>query len=318
MRKSGPERAPQVKTSLWYDLVYHALAHLPVAAADASSIFDERYVRWSEEQFAACGAGATVPRTLLLDAARMAALYDASEQAFLLHAWPLLWDDRDGFLRDMGTDFAKLTWPDPSRDRLARAIIAGTHPALPDLLRTALWSELRNGFEAVWRKAVAPWAYRGRFARDLASLGDRLPGLREVAWSLSLPLRVHGRLLEPQTGRPMIVVGVADAELGVDESHPVIQGCHEYLVWRVQRVVSAAQPWSTVSGRPGHEAFRSVEDAALTLGARVFRGSEWEGPYEAWLSRLFPDAAPAETAAELAAGTRLSPEMAAAADGLEL
>ena len=315
-----PNRSLSLRVDPWVDLVYHALSHLPVASGDASSLFDERYVAWSARRLAERAPGtAGPPRTLPADAPLMAALVDASPQGFLLHAWPLLWDGLDGFLRTVGTDFESLPWADEERERLAAAIRAHTHPALPDLFRTALWSEVANGFERFWHETVAPRAraYEDAFRRWMGPLAERLPGLRDVAWVLCHPLRTHGRLLQRAAAAPVIAVGVADAELAVAEAHPVMQGCHEHLVGRVQAAdVWAAAPWATVAGRGGYEAFQAVEDAALTVGARRFVGSRWETPYLAWLSPLFPETTPAEAAARLAAGDRLPPEMAAVVDRL--
>ena len=294
-----------MRVDAWHDLVYHALSHLPVASGDASSLYDPRYVEWSDRQFAAEPEEASrPPRTLRADAAVLASLYDASEQGFLLHAWPTLWDDEDTFLTEMATDFAEMVWQDDARARLAAAIAGHVHPALPDLFRTALWGELRNGFEAVWRRAMAPrsQAYRGLFADRVAALAADVPGLDEVEWMLSLPLRVHGRVLTRPDGGPLIVVGVADTELGVEPWQPVMQGCHEHFVWSEQSTAPASEPWATAPGRPGYDGFRAVEDGALTAGAQTFLGSQWEEPYLAWLGRLFPRAPAAETAARLADG----------------
>ena len=101
---------------LWYDVVYHVLSHLPVAADDASCLYDQEYVKWSDRHFT--GPGPT--RTMSPDATLMAELYNASKRGFLLNAWPTLWHDTAAFLRDAATDFDALTWPRPDRRHLAR------------------------------------------------------------------------------------------------------------------------------------------------------------------------------------------------------
>lgn len=295
-----------VAASPWFDLVYHTLSHLPVPADDASSLFDEAYVRWSEKWLGEAGLQAgSMPRTLLLDAALMAELYAASRQGFLLHAWPLLWDDAEAFLREAGTDFEKLPWPTPDRAALAQAIRANTEPPLPELFRTALWSELANGYQAAWQQVVAPRvaAYRCEFLRMLGEITKSLPELGGFSWVLCHPLRRHGRLLERGGAQPFVIVGVADTELGVSLSHPVIQGCHECFVRQARAATSADASWATIPGRPGHEAFQAVERTALSRGARFFLGSAWEGAYLDWLRCVFPAEPPAEVAARLAAGT---------------
>ncbi len=295
-----------VSVSPWHDLVYNALSHLPVPAADASSLFDESYVRWSETRLGGAGLrSGAVPRTLMLDAPLLAALYSASRQGFLLHAWPLLWDDAEAFLRDAGTAFEALTWPTQHRAALAMAIRENVEPPLPELLRTALWSELANCYEAAWRRVVAPrsQACLPEFARLLGEVAARLPELRGFRWVLCHPLRWHGRLLERPGAPPLIAVGVADPELGVPPTHPIVQGCHECFVHRARAAAPAGERWATIPGRPGHEAFDAVETAALGLGARFFVGSSWEGPYLDWLRRFFPGEPPEEAAARLTAGT---------------
>lgn len=292
--------------SPWHDLVYHALSHLRVPADDASSLHSDAYSTWCREHLEAAGLrSGAVPRTLLLDAPLLGELYARSPQGFLLHAWPLLWDGIPGFLAEAGRDLAELSWPTPGRAALAAAIQENTAPPLPELFRTALWSELANGYEDAWRQVVAPRgdAYRGEFLGILGELAQCLPELHSFEWVLCHPLRRHGRLLECPGERSLVVVGVADAELGVPSMHPVLQGCHEAFVRRARLASPGEAPWATVPGRPGHGAFAAVERAALGMGARFFLGSPWEGAYLDWLGFFFPGKAPAEAAARLAAGT---------------
>ena len=309
-----------LRIDAWYDLVCHVLSHLPLDGPDASSLFDEGYVSWCDRRFAERTPGSDpVPRTLLTDAPLMASLYAASKRGALLHAWPLLHDGIDDFRRTAATGFEQLTWTSSHRERLADAIRANTHPALPDLFRTALWSELANGYEMFRKENVVlrSESYREAFVRQLSRLTEDLPGLVDPAWVLSHPLRTHGRLLRPPAAGPIIVVGVADDDLEVAESLPLMQGCHEYFVWKVGSAVPAGEGWSSAVGQPGYEAFRAVEDAALVLGARFFTGSRWEASHRAWLARIFPGSHPARNAARLAAGKMLPPDMAAAVADLE-
>jgi hypothetical protein len=162
------------------------------------------------------------------------------------------------------------------------------HPALPDLLRTALWSEIANGYEPLWERVVRPrtLAYRDRFESHLRELCELLPDLSQAEWVLCLPLRRHGRVLHRGEGPPLIGVGVADGELGVLELHPLMQGCHEFLVWQSPPGDAKGPAWSTVAGRPGHDAFRRVEDAALARGDRLFANTRWQEARHAWRSLL--------------------------------
>ncbi len=198
--------APQSRVCIdpWFDLVYHALAHLPVAAADASTLMDEKYVRWIGAQFARRAAGGVLPpRMLVADAPLMAAAYDASQQGFLLHAWPLLFDRIDTFLESANVDFRQCTWADGEPGRLAAAMQAAMSPVLLDLFRAALVNEVACGYLAIWQEEAAPCAaaYRELFVAELNRLAADLPALGEVTWMLSYPLGAHGRLLRARPAR---------------------------------------------------------------------------------------------------------------------
>ncbi|NQT88857.1 hypothetical protein HQ560_18970 [bacterium] len=278
-------RGMDVRVEPWHDLVYHVLAHLQIHEDDASSLYDDWYVAWAAERFPIHTAPQGLSRTLPRDAGLMARLYDAAPAGYRLHAWPSLWDDVDAFLRDMPTGFHEIEWPNPLRGRLAGGIILNTGAVLPELFRTALWSEWQCGYESVWQSEVRPHseAYRPVFAAHLAEAADRVPGLRERTWVLCHPLRIHGRVLP----NGLILVGVADEELGVGELGPVLQACHEHLVSVFQERLPGEGDWATAPGRDGYDAFMEVEGAALTVGMRVFAGSRWEVAYRVWLGRVF-------------------------------
>ena len=309
---SRPKVSAQINP--WYDLIYHVLSYLPLPEADASTLHDETYVRSCDRWFAEHGPGEQSGRTLPTQAALLARLYANSKRGSLLHAWPLLHAGIDEFLGTARDDFQKLTWPSSQHQRLADAIVTGTEPALPDLFRTALWGELVNGYEVFHKANVAPRAaeYRASFTRQLTELLPDLPALSQPIWVLSHPLRRHGRLLWPSPATAVIVVGVADDELGVTESMPVIQGCHEYFVLKSQSVLAPAEDWSPAVGQAGYEVFQTLENTALTLGARFFADSHWEDAHQAWLRCLFPGTPPTETASRLAAGETLPQAVAAA------
>ena len=307
--------ALDVRISLWYDLVYHVLSYLPLTGPDASTLFDETYVRWCDRWFAKHAAeDGLAPRTVAEDAAILARLYADSERGSLLHAWPLLHDGVNEFRRNIQDDFATLAWSSSQRKVLADEICRDTEPALPDLFRTALWSELVNGYDAFHKERIAPVAeaYRERFTRQLTELASDLPALSQPVWVLSHPLRRHGRLLWPSPATPVIAVGVADDELNVSEPAPVMQGCHEYFVMKAQAAVPAIESGSPAAGGSGHEAFQMLENAALTLGARFFANSPWEEAHQEWLRCIFPAQSPRETAARLAGGEALPKAVAAA------
>jgi hypothetical protein len=280
--------ALQIGADPWYDVVFHALSYLPVPATDASALFDPAYIAWADRRIAgqAPQTGA-IPRSLVEDAALMGSLYAASTRGFLLHTFPLLWDGLEDFLRDMPTAFAEVTWTNPVRRSVAAEMLAGMQPALPELFRTALWAELGNGYQNVWHESVVPRsrAYQHTFMEAIASLAQSLPGLRDVRWILSHPLRTHGRGLIGCQGEKIIAVGVAHPELAVAETHPVIQACHEYFVFEASVGRPARQTFSTKPGQEGHQAFTEVEKAALVSGARFFRHSPWEEAHLRWLAQ---------------------------------
>ena len=307
--------ALRVRISRWYDLVYHVLSYLPLPGSDASTLFDETYVRRCDRWFAEHATGdESAPRTVAEDAAILARLYAVSERGSLLHAWPLLHDGVNDFRRNIQGDFATLAWSSSLRKALADEIRRRTEPALPDLFRTALWSEVVNGYDAFHKERIAPGAeaYRERFTRQLTELAADLPALSQPVWVLSHPLRRHGRLLWPSPATPVIAVGVADDELDVSESAPVMQGCHECFVLKAGAALPAIESGSPAVGQSGHEAFQTLENAALTLGARFFDNSPWEEAHQEWLRCIFPAQSPRETAARLSGGETLPKAVAAA------
>jgi len=211
-----------------------------------------------------------------------------------------------------------LVWLRPESRRLVDDIRSDTQAPLAELFRTAVWGELECGYETFWRNTVSPRArsYSKVFAAQLSNIADELPGLCEPAWMLSPPLRTHGRVLHLTEARPTIIVGTVDEELGVARMHPVIQGCHEYFVWRIQHTAASEQ--STAPNRDGYAGFIAVENAALTAAARFFGQSQWEQPHLTWLGGLFPNARPIEMARRFVRGEFLAPEMTTAVEQLDL
>jgi len=299
-------RLLNVAVDPWPDLVYHALSYLPIPATDASTIFSGKYVAWAELGYSEISpAIQAVPRSLPADAAVLAALYMQSSHGFMLHSLPRLWGSLDEFCGDIARYyispavqqptggknlsrnaaplFDRILWK-PSQAALAASIQRLIQPILPELFCLALWAELKNGYPALWQERTAPrsLAYREQFVNGLLWLSERLPGLREVRWCLSHPLRVHGRCLQMTAGAPIIVVGVADQELGVSDTHPIIQACHEYFVSQTSAQTPGQQLLSTVPGQAGYARFVREETAALELGRQFFTGSSWEPAYREW------------------------------------
>jgi hypothetical protein len=284
LRPPGPRNVIPLRIQPWPDLVYHALSYLAIPAQDSSCLFSSEYVAWFERQLEPVQTGKSgVPRTLTEDSAVLAASSAASEQGYLLHAFPGLWANVDEFLQGVEVPWEQIDWADDHRRRLAAALQAHTRPGLVELFRIALWAEVRNGYLAVWETTILPraQAYQGYFTQAIASLSLELPELQAIRWTLSHPLRQHGRGWVEQAGEKSVAVGVADPELGVPQTHPVIQAVHEYFVL-VASERASIRDFSTVPGRPGYEAFQALETAALDLGARHFEHSAWRPAWEEW------------------------------------
>ncbi len=319
---------PLIRTSPFYDLVFHGLAYLPVDRRDASRLHERRYVKWADQGLGR--GGLAVARTLPGDAERLARLYDAAPGAARLQGFALLHGDVAEFMDSVPHAFAEVPWPHAAARRRAAAFAAAVPLELLELFRIALWSEVRGGF-LQWHRRVFLPQYQHRLAgleADLRTLGKHVPGLDPGQVFASLPLCQHGRLLWPRPDAPHVVVGLAMKELDVPPWTPAFQAAHEHLLGVVTRV--AAPPAEAPTPRPdlpGYAAFRAPEDVALCLGARLFAASPLARQHSDWFRRLLPNTA-AEAAAALyaqyASAERLSPEQqtwlhaAAAALGVSL
>ncbi len=278
-----------IRISPWYDLVFHALACIPLPPEDHSCLYDRNYVRLADARMSDAAVGdAGIGRTLCADAHLIASLYAGSARGHLLQAVPCLWSGIEPFMADINKDFVDLVWPDPVRQRLADSWRNDLLHPLPDLFRTALWSELANGFRQMWQDAVRPRAeaYQAVFEDRLHEIAEAIPDLAGVTWILCHPLRRHGRVFQGGCGvdhKLLIAVGVCDDELDVDQMAPVFQGCHELFVSQVSAATRRPGDFATVPGRTGYAEFYAVENAALRAGATLFTGSRWERSYAAWL-----------------------------------
>jgi hypothetical protein len=291
-----------VTHSAWVDLVIHGLAHLPIDPRDASGLHDQRYVEWAAARL----RGAE--RTLPVDAARLAALYDGARDAHLLHALAVLGDDTADLARTASRPFSELTWPDAGRARLAAQLRARLPEPLVDLFRIALWGEVRAGYLEVREREIGPRYVEAAatFAVEMARLSGRCSCFARSSYCLSHPLRAAGRVFRrPGADEPLVVVGIGDRELGITRRAPVVQAVHETMVTLVQEQLPREA--AVVDCRPdrdGYSAHLGPEVVALGLGARLLARDELALEHEAWLGRLFPGGS-AELAAELArAGLR--------------
>jgi hypothetical protein len=284
-----------VTTSAWVDLVFHGLAHLPVDGRDASGLYDGGYVAWAAARLAG-------ERTLPLDAAKLAELYDRTPAAPLLHALAVLDEDPARLERTAAQAFATLAWAAAGRARLARQLVDALPEALIDLFRIALWGEVRAGYLDLREREVVPrYAERAApFAATMARLGMRCAALVRPTYCLSHPLRGAGRAFHvPGAAGPIVIVGIEDAALGVEPGAPVVQAVHEVMVGLTQdEAPRDAGPAGCRADRAGFAAHLGPEVVALCLGARLLSRGEVARAHEEWLARLYPDGA-AQAAAEL-------------------
>lgn len=226
----------------------------------------------------------------------MAAMYAESDRGYLLNSFAHLWSGIGPFWQQAARPLDAIAWPDERRLRIATALRTALPRELPELFQISLWDELRNGFQRVWRMAIAPrsQAYVERFAYEMEAIVREMPGLDDVRFVLCHPLRRHGRLLSNVRGEPTIAVGVADPHFDVASLHPVMQACHEYFVRESLPSRGTAANYATVPGRNGYEVFSSIEGKALRKGARLFIGSPWQQAYTQWLAIVCPGRSPEE------------------------
>lgn len=286
----------------WLDLVHHTLAHLPVAAHDASSLYCERYISWAEARLP---RPADPRRTLPEDAERLAALYDATPGAHRLQGFAALHEDLEAFVRSARYRLSDLRWPDEKDAERASALTDELGPTLVELFRIALWGEIQAGYvtlhdtyRSVYRTAATS------LSEELTRLQARLAHLDDVDWRLSHPLGHAGRLAwDPKTERRRIIVGVTDPALRVPSWAPLVQGVHEYLLSEVHAELPPGDvepPRDTRQDRPGWSGFFAPELLALCLDARVHRSGATVGPLRQWLARFYP-AGEVDLAPQLAA-----------------
>jgi len=198
--------------------------------------------------------------------------------------FPVLWDSIGEFLKMYGVPFNCIAWPSPDKRRLAAHIQHCLPVPVIDLFRDSLRIVAEAGFEAEWRQAMAfqETSYAPVLKSNIAALSSLIPGLDEAAWLVSLPLCTHGRLVGCYGARPLVCVGVPDAMLGVDVDHPLMQGCHEFFVWRELISRSDSVQADTVVGADGYTAFIEIERRAISKGERILAHGPWRSSYLRW------------------------------------
>ncbi len=277
----------------WIALVHHCLAYLPVSCEDASSLYNEDYIRWAE---AGLPRPADARRTLTQDAERLAALYDATPGAHLLQGFASLHGDVDDFLRTTRFALEDNGWPDHAVAEGVRALARSLGSELVELFRIALWGETHAGYLAL-HDTLRPQlrSAAATLAESLTRLQPRLPNLGDVEWMLCPPLGRAGRLSWSRPhGQRSILVGAAVPELGVPVWAPLLQGVHEYLLSEVHASVDTthrddAPVSDTRPGRPGWSHFFVPELITLCLDCRVHGRGFTAAPLRQWLTRFYPD-----------------------------
>ena len=304
MKAVPPNAGIRLTSSAWCDLVYHTLSLLPTQARDASRLYDAAYVAWTEARWP---DDLRAQRTLPDDAPLLASMIDAAPLAHALQGFVHLHADLPAFLATAPLPFAEIPWPDRQSQQRAAALTRSVPLALIELLRVALWAEERGGYLQLRERFLLAELQAGHDAvvGGLSLAAPWLPGLQQVQWVACHPLRRAGRLLG---GAPLIAIGVPSAALEVPVLWPVLQGCHEFALWRVLRAARTAEAGNPRAGTPGHAQHVAHETMALCLGARLLQAPELRAAHEQWLAQLFPRRPSADLRDWLASGAALLPE----------
>jgi hypothetical protein len=198
--------------------------------------------------------------------------------------FPTLWDSIAGFLETTDTPFQHVCWTSQHRKRIAQRILEYLPLTLIDHFRNSLQQVAEAGFEIEWRQIMAheEASFAPILGSSLHALSSIIPGLAEATWAVSVPLRQHGRLVGCGKAAPWIFVGVANLALEVDEDHPMMQGCHEFLVWRELMSGADSSPISTIAGTEGYAAFIENERRAIAVGDRILENGPWRNAHVRW------------------------------------
>lgn len=271
----------------WTDLVFHVLSFVETVPGDHSSLYSEAYEHWCRLHLSGelQEAGAESRRYL-------SALYREAPRSHILHMFPVLWDSIDGFLGTECIPFGRIAWDSSNRRKIAEHIGDCLSGPLIELFRGSLQAVAKAGFEVEWKRVMAPreLAYAKRLRLGIKELSTVVPNVDEVAWEVSFPLRQHGRSIDCHESPPRICVGVPDAMLGVDEDHPLMQGCHEFLVWRELMSCADSAQADTVDGKEGYATFIQAEMRALSVGQRILGEGPWKNAYLRWKATVCREA----------------------------
>ncbi len=283
-RGGRQDRGGDIRTSAWIDLVFHALACIPLDPGDAAGLRDARYPIWIGRH-----RPASDRRDLLLESAApsLAGLWNRRPRAGALALLVVLHGDSRAFLAGADVAFSELDWPTRVDAALAAGISKACGRELIECFRAGLRAAIRGGYLEVRDRVLAP-LYRRRIpvVRDhLEILASRIGGLDGGHVHCSHPLRRFGRVI-PHAGGPWVAVGLPDTELDVPDWAPGFQACHEVLVARAAGLAgSDAESAATLPGAPGYENHLRTEMLAIAVGARLLSA---EPSYTRWLASCLP------------------------------
>ena len=304
----------EISWSLWSDLVFHVLSHLPISPKDASRLYRREYVEWSEKSFSDYTKES--PRLLKQDAPLIAALYDSSPKAYFLNGFSAFHNSCDDFLKSISLPFAKIKWTTNYLARRAAHLVSQIPENLLEMFRIALWDELRSGYDEIHNREIIP-LYKARKTQIflmLSELSRFITGLDQVQWQISYPLGPYGRLfwIPPATkkiaiGLPSPPVTKSDTQLPLSSWMPMFQGCHEFVLSFVLAKLPR-KPTSTRTDSSEYQGHLEPERLALSVDAGLFYKTDLAGHFQCWLSQFYPEQDPAQVSHSLGSGKLLPPE----------
>jgi hypothetical protein len=256
----------QIDTDPFFDLVAHTFSYLPLG--DNSNLFCPEYIQWANSFLSSHPL-----RTLTQDAELLSSLYKQNPGAYHLQFFSFFYDDLASFEGTLSSE--------PPENELQHL-----PNELTELFRIALWGEIKAGYFRLREEQVLPVVADGfrLFAEALMPLCERWPGLAQVRWRLSHPLRSAGRLWPEKN---LIVVGLPGV-FGVETREVVMQGCHEYFLSEVQRFApdGIASAERALFDDPS---FYGAEITALSIGAICWRGTEFEDLFASFIQDISLD-----------------------------
>jgi hypothetical protein len=268
----------------WIDLVFHVLSFVHTVRGDHSSLYSEDYESWCRAHHSGM-----INESCEEVYKCLSTIYRDSPRSYFLHAFPVLWDSISEFLNTYAIPFNRISWTSPYRARISRNICECVTEECIQTFREALRITAEAGFEDAQQRLMVSkeTSYAPLLLSGIREISKYIPGIEQANWAVSLPLRTHGRLIANGTDAPWIFVGVPDTTLDIQTTYPLIQGCHEFLVWQEQIKSPASIPEDTIPGTSGYETFMGAERRALESGERLLAQEPWEIAYRQWRENNF-------------------------------